>query len=75
MPPPKSEENQARITNSIDQSGDSGHRGGIIGNTLEGKGSVSKVHFVRCPHCSFENIHPGVIAHHIKYGHTTITKT
>ena len=73
MPPPKSEENQARITNSIDQSGDSGHRGGIIGNTLEGKGSVSKVHFVRCPHCSFENIHPCVIAHHIKYGHNLET--
>ncbi len=35
---------------------------------------TSAVKFVKCPHCSFENIHPEVIAHHIKYGHTTITK-
>jgi hypothetical protein len=74
IPPPKSEENQARIASDIGQSGDGGHSGGVIRNTLEGKGSISKVHFVRCPYCSFENIHPEVIAHHIKYGHTTITE-
>ena len=73
--PPKSEENQARITSDIDQSGGSGHSGGIIGNTLEGSRSISKRRFVRCPHCSFENIHPEVIVHHIKYGHTNLTKT
>ena len=46
---------------------------GVIGNSLEENGSRSKVQFVKCPHCSFENIHPEVIAHIIKYSHTTLT--
>ncbi len=27
------------------------------------------VTFYRCPHCSFENIHPEEIARHIRYYH------
>ncbi len=27
------------------------------------------VQFLKCPHCSFENIHPEEIAHHIEYSH------
>jgi hypothetical protein len=61
LPSPPPDSNQAGIT-EVEQSE---HSGSIIGR---------KVEFVKCPYCSFENIHLEVIDHHIKYGHTTLTK-
>ena len=38
----------------------------------ETKNINTKLRFLRCPHCSFENIHPEDITHHIKYSHLNL---
>ena len=45
----------------------------LLETLWKGKDRIMKVHFGRCPHWS-ENIHPGMIDHDTKYGHTTLSK-
>ena len=84
--PPADEIPPAIYTENHAQNEVTGDTGGIGGISLEDRPQKSLglsfkktvtskgVTFYFCPHCPHvENIHPEVIAHHIKYSHTTLT--